>query len=94
MMRNILFMAITCALAGCATTPPEPMCPTKPVLVDRQVPVYMDPPAELLREHPDPFPAPLRTVGDAVEAAKLRGMALEACNSNTRAIREWSAGDE
>lgn len=74
------------ALAGCQATP-EVRPFVAPEIIRVPVKTYVALPEELTK--PCPVPAIKgRTVGDVVEVANARKVALEQCNAQLRAIRE------
>ena len=84
-VRAVALIAVL-ALAGCKTAP-EARPFVAPEIVRVPVKTYVALPEELTK--PCPIPAIKgRTVGDVVEVANARKVALDQCNAKLRAIRE------
>lgn len=79
-------LILVAGLAGCASAP-EP-CPfVAPEVIEVPVTRYVPVPVELT----EPCPVPAikgRTVGDVVDAANARKLALDRCNAQLDAIRK------
>lgn len=79
-------LILVAGLAGCAGTP-EPRPFVAPEVIEVPVTRYVPVPAELT----EPCPVPAikgRTVGDVVDAANARKLALDRCNAQLDAIRK------
>lgn len=85
-MRRVAGL-LTVLLAGCASTPPEPV---PPQVVRVPVTVYAAVPPELTARVPVEMPA-ANTVAEAVRVARARRAALEQCNAQLDAIRALGA---
>lgn len=77
MYRVVLIVLV---LAGCDSHGVKE-CPTEPVVIETLVPTLTPVPAALTAHIPDPFPAPVVTVGDAEKAAEARRLSLGVCNT-------------
>ena len=75
MLRNAFIGALVAPLMGCAVQPTIDWAP---------------PPKELLEPCPIPMD-PIRTNGELARRDAARKAALEACNADKAALREWAA---
>lgn len=85
MRRSALALIAVLALAGCKTAP-EARPFVAPEIVRVPVKTYVALPEEMTLDCPVPA-IKGRTVGDVVEVANARKVALEQCNAQLRAIR-------
>lgn len=88
MPRHPAAVMLAVALAGCASTPdPEPRPFVAPDIIEVPVTRFVPLPEEWTRRCPVPA-IKGRAVGDVVEAANARKLALDRCNAQLDAIRK------
>jgi hypothetical protein len=88
-MRDLIALSVV-LIAGCQCTP---SVVTNPLTLDIPAPYRLAVPAELTSAVPDPLggatvQGDAYTVGDAVNAAELRRIALDQANARLQAIAE------